>query len=341
MKTFVDSSSLLGDAAALRARMKTDGYLYLPGIIDRSQVLQCREEVLSTVRSHGWLAEGSDPADALPGALRVEGAEGWWDGYCAVLGLESLNKLAHAPAVLGVMNTLLGEDVVVHPRKIARIIWPDPRITTPPHQDITHLGGTVDVFTCWIPIGDVPAELGGLKVLPGSHHTGAHALAPSQGAGGQRVVGVDDDDPAWTSCDYSAGDVVVFHSCTIHAGLPNQTQQLRLSVDNRYQARTGAISKMALAPHFWRDYLAGKFANPPRDVPLPSWDGFTEGWSTKKWVDAPADLEVIDALPFDPPERAFPSAGISSAYVDTSSLYTSLQKATRGVLPERVKDIVG
>ena len=33
----------------------------------------------------------------------------------------------------------------------------------------------------------------------------------------------------------SAGDVLIFHSLTVHKGVPNQSHQLRMSIDTRYQ----------------------------------------------------------------------------------------------------------
>ena len=41
---------------------------------------------------------------------------------------------------------------------------------TYPHCDAVYMGrGTLNLFTAWTPIGDVPLELGGLMILEGSH----------------------------------------------------------------------------------------------------------------------------------------------------------------------------
>ena len=40
-----DSTTLVGDFAALRAQMDTDGYLYLPGFLNRDDVLAARRAI--------------------------------------------------------------------------------------------------------------------------------------------------------------------------------------------------------------------------------------------------------------------------------------------------------
>src|SRR5262245_33599735 len=51
----VDSAPLLDDVAALRQRMADDGYLYLPGLLDRAQVLEARRAVVERIAAAGYL----------------------------------------------------------------------------------------------------------------------------------------------------------------------------------------------------------------------------------------------------------------------------------------------
>jgi hypothetical protein len=39
----------------------------------------------------------------------------------------------------------------------------------------------------------------------------------------------------WLTTDYEAGDLLTFTMYTVHAGLDNQTNRIRLSSDSRYQ----------------------------------------------------------------------------------------------------------
>ena len=328
MREFVDSSDIAGDPEALQARLGRDSYLFFRGLADAATILRARREILETIAAHGWLAPDTAPADAIGGRQRIEGLEGWWDAYGEVIALESVNRVAHDDGVLGIMAALAGEEVVVHPRKIVRIMWPDPPTATPPHQDITHVGGCIDFFTCWTALGTVHRDDGPLKVLTGSHREGVRRLELANGAGGRRSVGVSDDDERWASADFEPGDVVMFHSMTVHAALPNRSGRLRLSVDNRYQGISRPITTWSLAPHFQRDAFRSMMENPQAPVPLPTWDAYTAGWSTKRWIEVPDGLDVVDAPPMAPPRRALGPAEPRSAYVDTADVVGELEAAT-------------
>ena len=81
----------------------------------------------------------------------------------------------------------------LHKRKILRYTRPGDRSSTGAHYDLIYLrGGTNRLVTAWIPIGDVPARMGGLVYLEGSHELGrkleaefalAKCIAVAAGAG--------------------------------------------------------------------------------------------------------------------------------------------------------------
>jgi len=60
------SAGVVGNVGELRARLLDDGYLYLPGFLDRDAVLEARHEILCRMADAGYLAAGSAPDDALP-----------------------------------------------------------------------------------------------------------------------------------------------------------------------------------------------------------------------------------------------------------------------------------
>ena len=55
----VDSSELLGDREALNARIARDGYLYLPGLLNRADVLEARREITRRLNDAGQIKPGS------------------------------------------------------------------------------------------------------------------------------------------------------------------------------------------------------------------------------------------------------------------------------------------
>ncbi len=61
----------------------------------------------------------------------------------------------------------------LHKRKIIRYMNPGNAFTTPAHYDLVYLrGGTDRVVSSWIPLGDIPIEMGGLVYLEGSDALG-------------------------------------------------------------------------------------------------------------------------------------------------------------------------
>lgn len=54
------SDDACDDAAELRRRMADDGYLFLPGYLDRAEVLFARRYLLARADELGWLPDGPD-----------------------------------------------------------------------------------------------------------------------------------------------------------------------------------------------------------------------------------------------------------------------------------------
>lgn len=231
----------LATAEVMQERMLEDGYLYLPGLLERDQVLDVQRLVT------GRLAAGGDR--------------------------QSSHELARDNAPLaGLLYTgrmvAMFEKLLDGPIKHFDYTWfravPGGGQGTYPHCDIVYMGrGTFNLFTAWTPIGDIPLEVGGLMVLEYSHRqvaTLANYLqrdvdvyctnrqdAPDIESGAKTWQDWDgrlSGDPVslraklggrWLSADYQAGDVLVFGMATVHASLDNRSDRFRLSSDSRYQ----------------------------------------------------------------------------------------------------------
>jgi ectoine hydroxylase-related dioxygenase (phytanoyl-CoA dioxygenase family) len=246
----VDSTPLIDDREALRARFSEDGFVFLRGVVDRAAVAAVRADVAAILAESGWLADGSDPAEARPGdTVHREGDETWIPVYTRVQSLYSFHALAHRDDVLRPIRALVGEtEVLIHPRKIARITYPLSKFPTPPHQDFPLIQGAADTYTLWLPFGECPVSLGALRLLTGSHRDGVRPVFARSGVGGIGVD-VDVDDPGFQTTDFGPGDAVVFHSCTVHYGPPNEGDRVRLSADYRFQSARDPVVDLSLQPH--------------------------------------------------------------------------------------------
>ncbi len=267
---YLDSTPLLKDPQALRERAARDGYLYFRKLLDPRAVLNVRRQVLETAKKHGWLDESAPLMDgvARKGVCFVEGVHAEWKPYyCDVLRTRDFHALALSPALIGMFRKLFNEPVLAHSRNISRLIFPqNTTFTTPAHQDFVHIKGTRDTWTTWIPGGDCPSELGGLAIAPGTHKLGELPTHAAYGAGGS---GVDvSADSQWVLGDLECGDVLTFHSLTVHQGRDNlTTDRLRASFDFRYQPLSHPIARSSMMPHMnwltWEQVYESWPANDP------------------------------------------------------------------------------
>ena len=260
MKAFCDSASLLSDPVALRQRFDTDGYVFIPGLLEPGLLLDLRRQIVDICADCGWLKQDSDPMDAISWtAPKVEGEEAYFEVYDRIQRLQDFHALAHESAVLKLMRGLLGESAFPHPLSIARLVFPESKEwSTPPHQDYVNNQGTQDLYACWIPLSDCPRSLGSLAILEGSHRLGLQPVEYALGAGHRQAsLPAEAASMEWVAGDFKLGDVIAFHSLTIHRALPNDTDRMRISVDFRYQAEGEEATERCLRPHFermeWQD----------------------------------------------------------------------------------------
>ncbi|MEM7536488.1 MAG: phytanoyl-CoA dioxygenase family protein [Chloroflexota bacterium] len=280
MQPFVNSSDLLSQPDALRVRMNKDGYLFLPGLLTRKTVGEVYDTLMRICQEQAWVDEDGQAVDPI----RLEGEDAFWDVYDPLQKSEAFHGLAHRQEILDVIETLVEEPPFVHPRNIARIVYPQTaHFTTPAHQDFVHIQGAKATYTAWFPLSDCPKDMGTLIVLAGSHKQELLPVHKAAGAGGLGVetegLGLD-----WHGSDFNAGDVLLFHSHTVHKALPNRKEKtLRFSVDYRYQGVHQPIVADGLQPHYNRL----------------TWDEIYEGWTQPKlqyyWRDLSMTIAERDA----------------------------------------------
>ena len=250
MQPFLDSTDVLNDGAELHRRMDRDGYLFIRGLLPGAVVEGLRMQILEIARAAGWVQPDTALADAMAdlNGFCVEPEPEYMRKYHAMYKLPEFHAIQHHPNLVGMFERMMGEAVLPHPRIIGRTIFPQREaFTTPPHQDFIPIQGTADTYTAWVPLGDLPTELGGLQIAAGSHQRGVYDFQPAMGAGGLEVL--DPLDGTWSYSPFQMGDVLIFHSMTVHKGMPNGSDRLRMSMDARYQKASEPIAPGSLQPH--------------------------------------------------------------------------------------------
>ena len=259
------SLDIAGDGAALRERMRRDGYLYLPGYLDRAEVLEARAFLLERLAQAGCLQPGTPTEAAV--ARRDHGSY-----FMPELAQDNprLMRLLYDGPMMAFYARLLGGAVRHFDFTWLRAVTPGQG--TAPHCDIVYMGrGTTNLYTAWTPLGDIPRTVGGLMILEGSHthdrlrlsygakdvdsycvnHDGLRTTGNS-GFGAltfnpvrlrQRLGG------RWLTADFRAGDLLTFSMYTVHCSLDNGSDQVRLSSDTRYQLASEPVDERWVGEH--------------------------------------------------------------------------------------------
>ena len=271
------SIDAIEDVDELQARMRNEGYLYLPGYLDRDLVFDARKVITDRLAEQGALEPGTPPIEAVARQgidfkFRPDLAE----------DNEPLDRLLYDGRMIDFYERFLGGEVRHFDFTWLRAVAPGKG--TAPHGDSVFMNrGTTNLYTAWVPLGDVSFQLGGLMVLDRSHrldeikneygqmdvdsyctnHDDAELYASNQkwwnGSLSDNPVKLRDDlGGRWLTAEFRAGDLLTFTIYTVHASLDNRSDRIRLSSDSRYQLASEPVDERWVGEHPIGHSVAGK-----------------------------------------------------------------------------------
>ncbi|MEE2754811.1 MAG: phytanoyl-CoA dioxygenase family protein [Candidatus Latescibacterota bacterium] len=264
---YADCTDLIINRNRLVDFANENGYLFFQNLLPTDLVSQLRHQVLKVAESHELLDDSVPIDDGVcrNGVFIYEG-----DGtleynafYADIQKLRLFHSLPHHSCIIRIMEMLFDDSVFVHPRHICHIMFPgNTQNTTPPHQDFHPVRGSRNTWTAWTPLGDCDEALGGLTVAPRSKHLGL--LVDPDVRSGKAI----ESDTEWAWNPFKSGDVLMFHSLTIHRGRDNHSaDRIRLATSARYQPIGEPVDEAALGVHLgcakWDDLYANLHANDP------------------------------------------------------------------------------
>lgn len=255
-----DSSAFLDDATVLKRQLQTDGYLFLRGIVARSEVLAARREVFE------WLIEvGEIEPPAIDGlatgvSRRRELAGDLGAFWQSVSEGPALRHVSHGPRLRELMGAIFGEPARPHDYMFLR-----PGVvgrSTHLHYDFPFFArGSSRIHTVWLALGDIPVAEGPLMILENSH-TFTDLIEAVRGIDydskysptvqmlGDTLAFALERRSRLLTADFGAGDLVVFSMFTMHGTLDNHSPvgRVRLSCDVRWQPLADPIDKRYFGP---------------------------------------------------------------------------------------------
>ena len=270
------SDDVLHDTGVLHTRMEEDGYLFLPGLLNVDEVRAARLEVMNRLNEVGALDTAYPVIDGVASEKEIDPAA--TGPFMPRMANDNppLDKVLHEGPLMDFFARFLGGPVRHYDYTWFRCKRPGTKQATNPHLDIVYMGrGTNQLYTAWVPYGDVPLQMGGLMILEYSHLNAelkagygstdvdaycsegdADAVVERAKREGRNLKKAERESLRWNSSgsysddavaareelggrwltnDYQMGDLLIFSMYTMHASSDNYTNQLRISSDSRYQ----------------------------------------------------------------------------------------------------------
>ena len=153
--------------------------------------------------------------------------------------LTSPLELATMPSVLDVVEQLIGPDILLYnvtyiikePQTASHVSW---------HQDLTYWGlSHDDQVTLWLALSPATEVSGCMRMIPGSHKHGVYKHEATDDENnvllqGQTIKGVDEEKALM--CPLKTGEASFHHGWTLHASMPNNSNDRRIGLNVQYLA---------------------------------------------------------------------------------------------------------
>ena len=280
-----DSYPIRDDAAALRARLAVDGYLFIRGFHPSEKARRAAQWTLEAIDARGGLRENTPVERGVVG-----------EGNRNFPFFRDLT-VCHAPAVLDVVDSaetfafyerLFGKPVLTFDKRWLRSMAHGGHNHF--HYDQVYVGrGTKNRLSMWTALTDIDLGAGGLVVCLGSNRH--ERLIETYGAtdmdrdltdavfsADPREL-VDDFGFRLGTAHFEPGDVVIFGMHTMHSTAPNCSDRYRISIDTRYQPADEAVDErffFRTGPGGERRLWLGNFYRP--SVTYRSMDSLRKAW---------------------------------------------------------------
>ncbi|CAH1780477.1 unnamed protein product [Owenia fusiformis] len=219
---------------------------------------------------------------------------------------QSFGTLWTNERILNMMEQLIGPEIAGHPVWNLRPKVPNNEGTVVPwHQDAGYFSADSYehlVVTAWIPFLNTHANNGGMQVVKGVHGRGCarHTCAP----GDTWYIDLSEDDIRNTlgadlkndiiTCDVPYGGFLLFNQLTPHRSLPNISNDVRWSMDLRWQSPNDIYG--------FYDIQDGILFRDPKQPNLqPDWEKFLsvnrkEVWQKKFYKETPSKTDEFNTI---------------------------------------------
>lgn len=164
----------------------------------------------------------------------------FFEGLHGKLKTEGMFAVMTHPAILDIVESLIGPEILAHPQFNLRPKLPNQDTSVVPwHQDLGYLqpdASETFMVNFWIPLVDATVENGCMEVIAGSHKAllidHVTGLGPAHNFKG--IVDAALPEGERVQCPVPLGSVLLIQHKTIHRSVPNYSDHIRWSLDLRY-----------------------------------------------------------------------------------------------------------
>lgn len=153
--------------------------------------------------------------------------------------LTSPLELATMPSVLDIVEEMIGPDILLYnstyiikePNTPSHVSW---------HQDLTYWGlSNDDQVTLWLALSPATEKSGCMRMIPGSHKHGVYEHEVGEDETNvllqsQTIQGVNEAEAKM--CTLETGEASFHHGWTLHASMPNNSDDRRIGLNVQYLA---------------------------------------------------------------------------------------------------------
>lgn len=147
----------------------------------------------------------------------------------------SLHRLSLSEKIVSTLKELGLSHPIINVRPV--IFFNSPRLgkkevdhTKPAHQDFRTTQGSIDSVVVWMPLIDIPKELGALEIIPGSHMNGLMQYEVNDAY--HTLKNTNEKD--FISVEVKKGDALFFSTLLVHQSGQNTSDAIRWSCHFRY-----------------------------------------------------------------------------------------------------------
>ena len=263
----------------LKDFFESNGYLWIKNFYSRRDVQALKKHCFSTLDlpRHNWLISPRYQSKIRQNTLILQQSEAYL-------------KFTESPMLIEFIERVFGFTPQILKRKLIRVKLPHCPISTGAHYDYNYVRNSSDiVYTIWLPIGDIPANGGGITYLDKSKKITENLeqqlreeLVDRQQISEIDIFGFPFDRYGWLTKkiaslaktyrskwlmgNFEAGDFVIHDPSIIHASFNNShpSKEINISTDIRFQSSFSKPDSKWQFP--WRsfDELTRKQISKPR-----------------------------------------------------------------------------